>query len=152
MKYLSQEFDRDIFDLVKQKGFYPYEYIRSFEKFKEHLHSTEKFNSLLTLKKFNDKKYQHPLKAWYRFQMKTIKNYHSLYLKCDVSFLAGVFEKFIKNILWNYGLCPSHYLSAPALSWSAMLNMTEIELGIISDADIYLIFEKCVRGESFLKF
>ena len=30
--------------------------------------------------------------------------------------------------LKGYGLCPSHYLSVPALSWDAMLNMTKAEL------------------------
>ena len=34
-KYLSQEFDSDALDLLKQKGFYPYEYMSSFKKFKE---------------------------------------------------------------------------------------------------------------------
>ena len=33
-KYLSQEFDNNIFDLVKQKGSCPYEYMSGFEKFK----------------------------------------------------------------------------------------------------------------------
>ena len=33
-RYLSQEFDNNILDLVKQKGFYPYEYMIDFEKFK----------------------------------------------------------------------------------------------------------------------
>ena len=33
-KYLSQEFDNNMFDLVKQKVFYPYEYISDFEKLK----------------------------------------------------------------------------------------------------------------------
>ena len=32
-KYLSQEFDNNVLDLVKQKGFYPYEYMSDFEKF-----------------------------------------------------------------------------------------------------------------------
>ena len=55
--------------------------------------------------------------------MKTMKGYHDLYLKCDVLLLADVFEKFRNNSLKNYGLCPSHYLSEPVLSWNAMLNM-----------------------------
>ena len=29
-KYLSQEFDNNTLDLVKEKGFYPYEYISDF--------------------------------------------------------------------------------------------------------------------------
>ena len=40
-KYLSQEFDKNKLDLVKQKGFYPCEYMCSFEKFKEELLSNE---------------------------------------------------------------------------------------------------------------
>ena len=32
-KYLSQEFDSNVLDIVKQKGFCPYEYMSSFEKF-----------------------------------------------------------------------------------------------------------------------
>ena len=46
-EYLSQEFDSNILDLVKQKGFYPYEYMSNFEKFKEKLPSNEKFYSSL---------------------------------------------------------------------------------------------------------
>ena len=50
-KYLSQESDTNILDLVKQKGFYLYEYMNDFEKFKEELPSDEKFYSFLTSKK-----------------------------------------------------------------------------------------------------
>ena len=35
VKYLSREFDNSVLDLVKQKEFYPYEYMSDFEKFKE---------------------------------------------------------------------------------------------------------------------
>ena len=34
-KYLCQEFDNDVLDLVKQNGFYLYEYMSDFEKLKE---------------------------------------------------------------------------------------------------------------------
>ena len=50
-KYFTQEFDKDKLDLAKQKGFYSYEYMRDFGKFKEKLPSKEKFYSLLTGKK-----------------------------------------------------------------------------------------------------
>ena len=41
-KYLNQEFDNNVLDLVKQKGFYLYEYTSDFEKFKEELPNKEK--------------------------------------------------------------------------------------------------------------
>ena len=52
---MNQEFDNNILDLVKQKRFYPYEYMSDFEKFKEELPSEEKFYSLLTGNKISDK-------------------------------------------------------------------------------------------------
>ena len=43
-KYLSQELDINVLDLVKQKGYYPYDYMRVLKSLKkERLHSKEKF-------------------------------------------------------------------------------------------------------------
>ena len=50
---MSQEFDKNKLDLVKQKGFYAYEYMSDCEKFKEQLPRKEKFYSSLTGKKIN---------------------------------------------------------------------------------------------------
>ena len=88
----------------------------NFEKFKEEMPSKENFCSFLTGKQISDKEYNLVLKVWNKVEMKTMKNYHDLYLKCDVLLLAKVFEKFRNNNLKNYGLCPSHYLSVSALS------------------------------------
>ena len=68
--------------------------------------------------------------------MKTMKYYH-LYLICDVSLLADVFDKLSNNSLKNYRSCPSHYFSTPDLIWDAMLEMTKIELEINPDPDKY---------------
>ena len=97
-KYLSQEFHKNKFDLVKQNGFYPYEYTIDFKKVKEQLPSKEN---------------EHVLNVWSKFEMKTMKDYHDLYLKCDVLLLTDVFERFRNNSLKNYGLFPNHYLGAP---------------------------------------
>ena len=115
-KHSSQEFDKKKLDLVKRKGFYPYEYATDFEKFKQKLPSKEIFYSSLTEKKISDKEYHHDLNIWNKFEMKTIKDYHDLYLKCDVLLLADVFEEFRNNSLRNYGLYPSHCLSEPGLN------------------------------------
>ena len=56
-KYLSQEFDNNELDAVKQKRFYPYEYMSNFKKIKKELPSKEKFYSYLTGRKITDKKY-----------------------------------------------------------------------------------------------
>ena len=78
--------------------------------------------------------------------MKTMKDYHDLYLKYDILLLADVFEKFRNNSLKNNGLCSSHYLNPLALSWATLLNVTKVELKLIPDPDIYICFEKDTRG------
>ena len=51
----------------------------------------------------------------------------------------------------NYGLCPTHYLSAAGFSWDAMLKMTKIKLELITDPDMHIFFEKVLELE-FLIF
>ena len=69
-----------------------------------------------------------------------IMKHKDLYLKCDVSLLVDAFGKIRNNSLKNYELCPSHYLSPPALCCNAMLNMAKVQLELIPDADMYLFF------------
>ena len=76
-----------------------------------------------------------------------MKDYHYLYLKCDILLLADVFEKLRNNSFKNNGLSPSHYLNAPGLSWNAMLKMTKIKLELIPDPDMHIFLEKNKRGE-----
>ena len=78
--------------------------------------------------------------------MKTMKDYHNLYLKCDIFLLTDVLEKFRNNILKNYALYQSHYLSAPDLIQDAMLKMTKVELELIPDTNMYIFFKKGVSG------
>ena len=52
-----------ILDLVKQKEFYPYDYMTNFKKLKEQLPSKEEFYSLLTGKKIRNKEYDHVLQV-----------------------------------------------------------------------------------------
>ena len=118
-----------------------------FENFKEKLPSKEKFHSSLTGQKNTDKEYDHVLNVWNKFEMEAMKDYHALYLNCDVLLLADVFEKSRNNSLKNYGIYPSHYLSVPGLSWNAMLKMAKIKL--ITDPDMYIFFENGTRGGIF---
>ena len=109
---------------MKQKGFYPYNYIDSEEKFNDQqLPSKDMFYSLLTHEGITDDSYTHAQKVWNTFKMKTMGKYHDLYLKSDILLLADVFENFRKTCLQCYKLDPCHYFTSPGLSWDAMLKM-----------------------------
>ena len=48
LKYTEQEFKNEQFNLMKQKGIYPYDYMDSFEKFEQtKLPTKEQFYSIL---------------------------------------------------------------------------------------------------------
>ena len=78
--------------------------------------------------------------------MTNMGDYDDHYLKKDVLFSAGVFEKFNGMCLKYHGLDHCHYFSSPGLSWDGMLKMTGVKLGEISDIDKYLLIEKRLRG------
>ena len=104
----------------------------------------------MTVKKIIDEDYENVLKVWDKLEMKTMKDYHDMHLKCDFLSFANVFKRFQNNSLRNYGSCLSHYMTAPALSWDSMLNMTKGELELISNNDMYLFIEKGMRNGVFL--
>ena len=78
--------------------------------------------------------------------MKTMGDYLDLYLKTDFLLLVDVFEKFFGVYLEYYGLDPCHYFGSLGLSWDAILKMTDVELELILDIDMYLFVEKGMRG------
>ena len=146
-KNLEKYFTPEQVKLLKQKGFFPYDYLDSIEKLKETTPPPqEAFYSKLKGKGINNYNYKHVLNVWKTFKMKTFKDFLSVYNTSDVLLLADVFEKFRDICLKNYGLDPAHYYTAPGLAWDAMLKMTKINLELLSDVDMLLMIEKGIRG------
>ena len=127
-KYLSEEYNSEYLRLVKEKGVYPYEYMDSSKRFEEDkLPSKSELFSSLKDKFISEKEYDRAINIWNVFKIKTLGEYHDLFLRTDVSLLADVFERFIKICLEYYKLDPSHYFSSPGLSFDAMLKMTGVK-------------------------
>ena len=144
---LERYYTKEEAELIKRKGFYPYEYMSTEERFKEtKLPPKEAFYSRLSGKGISKGDYKHALNVWNVFKMKTFKEYHELYNKTDVLLLADVFENFRNNNLKIYGLDPAHYFTSPGLSWDACLKITGVELELLTDRDMLLMFERCIRG------
>ena len=146
-KNILKYFTPEQANLLKQKGFYPYEYMNTEEKFNDtKLPPREAFYSKLSGRGIKEKDYKHAWNVWDTFKMKTFKEYHELYNVSDVLLLADVFENFRDLCLKIYGLDPVYYFTAPGLAWDACLKMTNIGLELLSDPNMLLMFEKGIRG------
>ena len=146
-KNLEKYFKTEQIKLLKQKGFYPYEYMDSIEKLKDTKPPPQQaFYSKLSGHGIDNYCYNHVLNVWKTFKMKSLKEYHEVYNITDVLLLADVFENFRDICLKNYGLDPVYYYTAPGLAWDAMLKITKINLELLSDVDMLLMIEKGIRG------
>ena len=134
-------------DLVRGKGVYTYDHVDSITKLSEtKLPPQEQFYSELNHSNISDEDYEHARTVWKYFDMKTMKDYHNLYIKTDVLLLADVFEYFRDVCIENYKLDPAWYYTSPGLAWDACLKKTEVNLELLNDVDMLLMIEKGIRG------
>ena len=147
LKNINKYYTPEEVELIKQKGFYPYEYMDTEEKFNDtKLPPPQAFYSKLSGKGITNKDYKHACNVWKTFKMETFKDYHKLYNVTDVLLLADVFENFRNLCLKIYGLDPVYYYTAPGLAWDACLKMTGVNLELLSKPNMLLMFEKGIRG------
>ena len=139
--------DLNKFTLLLRKGVYPYEYMDSWKIFKEEsLPDKEWFYSELNNEHITDEDYAHAQKVWSTFNIKNLGEYHDLYVQSDTLLLADVFENFRDKCIEIYELDPAHFLSAPGLAWQACLKKTGVELELLTDNDMLIMFEEGIRG------
>ena len=146
-KNLTEFYQGDELDLIKRKGVFPYDWFDNFNKLSaDHLPPKEAFHSILNDSGISEEDYIHAQKVWDVFDMKTVRDYHNLYLKSDVLLLSDVFENFRDVCLDNYRLDPAFYYTAPGLAWDACLKITKVRLELLTDYDILMMVEKGIRG------
>ena len=145
--YTSEEFKCNKLHLMSKMGVYPYDYMDGFEKFDQtELPAKEHSYGILNDQHITNDEYDHAKRVWKAFKIKTMGEYHDLYLGSDVLLLVDVFESFRKTCLQYYKLEPYHYFTSPGLSWDAMLKMTNIKLELMTDVDMFQFIEKGMCG------
>ena len=141
------ECNEEQLDLLFRKGVFPYNYIDDESKFNEvQLPSKEDFFNTLKNKYISDDDYQHAHNVWNKFNIKNLGEYNKFYCKSDVLLLADVFINFINLSMRIYGLDPSYSISLPSFSWVCMMKTTKAELKLITDENIFMNFERGIRG------
>ena len=135
------------YNLLTRKGIYPYEYMSSWDKFKEsQLPPIEAFYSSLNMSNVSEGDYEHAQRVWKKFRIRNLGEYHDLYLRTDVILLANVCEVFRDTCLEHYSLDPAHFYTSPGLAWKACLKKTGAKLELLTDPNMLLMFEHRIRG------
>lgn len=135
------------FQLMRQKGIFPYSYLDSLTKLSNtELPSKLDFYDSLQDKHISDIEYERAKRVWNLFSCKNLSDYSDLYLKADVILLSDIFENFRKICMKTYNLDPASFFTLPALSWQAMLKFTKIELELLTDVDMIHFLQKNIRG------
>ena len=146
-KNITEFYEGDELKLLLRKGVFPYDWFDSFDRLSStSLPPKESFHSILNDSGISEEDYQHAQNVWKTFNMKTMRDYHDLYLKSDVLLLSDVFENFRDVCLDNYRLDPMFYYTAPGLAWDACLKINKVELELLSDYEMLMMVEKGIRG------
>ena len=117
------------------------------KKFEEnHLPPINELYSRLNLLGISECDYDHDQRVWRAFKMKNLGNYHDLYLKTDVLLSSNVFETLRTTCLEHYTLYSTHFYTSPGLAWQACLKKTDVNLELITDPSMLLMFEQGTRG------
>ena len=134
--------------MLLKKDVYLYEYMYSWERFNEETSLLDKefFYSELYLKDITDKDYTHTQKIFEESELKSLGDYHDLYVQSHTLLLSDVFENFRNKCIEIYELDPAHFLSAPGLAWRVCLKKTRVELELLIDIDMFLMVEKGITG------
>ena len=118
----------------------------SWERFNQTLPDKKGSYSELNIEDITDKGYEHAQKVWDVFKIKSLGEYHDLYVQSDTLLLADVLKNFRDKCIEIYELDPAHFLSTPGLTWQAYLKKTGVELELLTDIDMLLMVEKGIRG------
>jgi len=134
-------------DIVFEKGHFPYSYFDCLDKLDATaLPPKSAFFKDLTDSEIWDRDYRHAQNVRTRRKMTTFKEYHDFYVKTDVLLLADCFEAFRQAMLRAHGLDCLHFPFFPSLSFQMTLKMTQVELDLITDPDMFLMIESGIRG------
>ena len=133
--------------LLLRKGVYPYDYMNSWKRFNEtSLPNKKDFFSCLNMEDITDIDYRHAKKVFKELEINTLRVYHDLYVRSDTLLLGDIFENLRNKCIETYELDPAYFLSAPGLIWNACLKKTEVELELLTDVNMLLMFEEGIRG------
>jgi len=104
------------------------------------------FSNRLVSKELDEEHYEHPKQLWTMRAMTTLRDWHHFHLRLDVLPLTDVFQAFRCTMISTHGLDCLHFPSLPSMMLQLALKVTEVELELITNHNIFLMIESGIHG------
>lgn len=78
--------------------------------------------------------------------IKTIKEYHDIYLKCDVLQLSDIFNNARSKFLLTHKMELASFFGLPGASWASWQRLMSFQLPLLSNPRMFFLFYNLIRG------
>ena len=115
----------DYIDLLTRKEPMFYSLIKSYSSLNNTgIPTREQCNNDMKGEIMSQDEYDHMVKLWDTFNIKSWCEYYELYNVLDMTLMADAFEHFQNTTLRAFGVDPMHYITAPQMAYSLFLKVT----------------------------
>ena len=134
------------FQLLKQKTFFPYEWLTNENINDKELPPIDKFYSSLKLQSITQEQYDKTLEIYKKLECKTVKNYLEMYMKLDICLQSDIFNVF-RNIIWEqFEIDCCKYIISCSLSLDLMLKYTGVKIELFKDITMFDFTDSSIMG------
>ena len=134
------------FELLKQKAFFPYEWITEENIYDKKLPSIDHFYSSLKLQNITQEQYNKTIEIFDELKCKYIKHYLEVYMKLDICLQADIFNIF-RNIIWDqFEIDCCKYITSCSLSLDLMLKYTGVKIQLFKDITMFDFVDSSIMG------
>ena len=134
------------FELLKQKAYFPYEWITKENVYNKTLPSIDKFYSSLKLQNISQEQYNKTIEISNKLKCKNVKDYLEIYMKLDICLQADIFNVF-RNIIWDqFQIDCSKYITSCSLSLDLMLKYNGVKIQLFKDITMFDFVDSSIMG------
>ena len=145
-KIITKKHFPNDFELLKEKAFFPYEWLTKENIYDKELPPIDKFYSSLKLRDIEKEEYNKTLDIYKKLKCKNIKDYLEIYMKLDIYLQSDVFNTFRNNIWDKFKIDCSKYITSCSLSLDLMLKYTKVKIELFKDITMFDYTDRSILG------
>ena len=145
-KIITKKHFTNNFELLKQKVYFLYEWLREENIYDKKMPSIDKFYSSLKLQNISQEQYNKTIEIYEKLKCKNIKDYLEIYMKLDICLQSDIFNVF-RSIIWDqFEIDCAKYITSCSLSLDLMLKYTGVKIQLFKDITMFDFVDSSIMG------